>query len=50
MIKNNYKIHNYEYFLKNRFDYKKWELERINPYEAEECLIEDLKNLNKYKF
>lgn len=42
----NYRINPYDFFSIK--DKKKWEIDRINPFESEELTNCDIKNLNKY--
>jgi hypothetical protein len=44
---NNYKLKPYDFF-NTKSDKKKWEIDRINPYEFEEVVECNIKDLNKY--
>ena len=44
----NFKINPYDFFSVSKGDLKKWDLNRINPFENEEVINYDIKNINKY--
>jgi hypothetical protein len=46
-LTNNYKTNPYDFFS-SKGDKKKWEIDRINPFESEEVIIYDIKDLNRY--
>jgi hypothetical protein len=48
-LSHNYKFIPYDFFIHtNKEIHKKWEKDRINPFESEEISHKNIKNLNKY--